>query len=149
MKAQTVFALLSCALISLAGCQQSTGTAEKPSGIQPVTLTSRVVEASCGECKFEMEGTGCDLAIRVDGNSYYVDGAKMDDHGDAHSDDGMCNCIRQAKVSGEIKGGRFLATSFELLPQEKKPGADPAKQNSPTTGDASGTGTEKQHNHQE
>ena len=79
-----------------------------------------MVEASCGECQFGMEGTSCDLAVRIDGKSYYVDGALMDDHGDAHGDDGMCNCVRQAKVTGEIKGGRFTATSFELLPFDKE-----------------------------
>ena len=42
--------------------------------------------------------------------------SSIDDHGDAHGDDGLCNCIRHARVTGEIKGGRFVATAFELLP---------------------------------
>ena len=64
------------------------------------------------------EGSGCDLAVRIDGKSYYVDGSSIDDHGDAHGDDGLCNCIRKAKVTGEIKDGRFVAASFEVLPNE-------------------------------
>jgi len=113
--------LLFCFLLS-AGCQQSAEVAsestETAGGDQPVKLVSQVVEASCGECQFEMEGDGCDLAVRIDGKGYFVDGAKMDDHGDAHGDDGMCNAIRTAKVTGEIKDGRFVATDFELLSQD-------------------------------
>ena len=32
---------------------------------------------------------GCDLAIRIDGKSYFVEGTKIDDHGDAHANDGF------------------------------------------------------------
>jgi len=80
------------------------------------STNEQLVEASCGACKFGMEGDGCDLAVRINGKSYYVDGAKIDDHGDAHGHDGMCNAIRQAKVKGEVKDDRFVATSFTLLP---------------------------------
>ncbi|PHR22518.1 MAG: hypothetical protein COA38_17940 [Fluviicola sp.] len=75
----------------------------------------QIVEASCGICQFSMDGNSCDLAIRIDGKSYYVEGAKMDDHGDAHSAHGMCNEIRQAKVIGKVVGDKFIATSFKLI----------------------------------
>ena len=77
------------------------------------------VEASCGQCNFGLEGSGCSLAIRVDGEAYYVDGSSIDDHGDTHAHDGMCMTIRQAKVSGEVEDGRFQATYFELLPMKE------------------------------
>ena len=35
-------------------------------------------------------------------------------------DDGMCNCVRRAKISGDIRNGRFVSTSFELLPFDKE-----------------------------
>jgi hypothetical protein len=79
-------------------------------------LQDQVVEAACGECQFQMEGNSCDLAIRVNGKSYFVDGAKLDEQGDPHGADGMCTVKRQAKVSGRIENGRFAATSFDLLP---------------------------------
>lgn len=82
-------------------------------------INAKVVEASCGQCKFGLKGNGCDLAIRVDGKAYFVDGAKIDDHGDAHADHGFCNAIRQAKVDGKVEKGRFLATNFELMPVEE------------------------------
>lgn len=78
----------------------------------------QIVEASCGICQFSMEGNSCDLAVRIDGQSYYVEGAKMDDHGDAHSAHGMCNAVRQAKVTGKVVGDKFVATSFELIEEE-------------------------------
>ena len=80
----------------------------------------QVVEASCGQCLFGMGEGGCDLAVRINGKGYFVDGTGIDDHGDSHGEDGFCNKIRQAKISGEIKGDRFKVTSFKLLPLEKK-----------------------------
>jgi hypothetical protein len=35
---------------------------------------SQIVEASCGQCQFGMEGHGCELAVRIDGKPYFVDG---------------------------------------------------------------------------
>ncbi|MGZ5273791.1 MAG: DUF6370 family protein [Kaistella sp.] len=82
---------------------------------------TQVVEAACGQCQFEMQGKkGCDLAVRIDGKSYFVEGTKIDDHGDAHSQEGFCNAVRKADVTGEVKGEKFVATSFKVLPAEKK-----------------------------
>ena len=75
------------------------------------------VEVSCGQCQFGMKDKkGCDLAVRIDGQSYFVEGTKLDDHGDAHAEDGFCSAIRQAEVIGEIKGNTFVVTYFKLLP---------------------------------
>lgn len=80
----------------------------------------QIVEASCGQCKFGMKDKkGCDLAVRINDISYFVDGTSIDKHGDAHADDGFCNSIRKAKISGQIVNNRFVATSFALLPEEK------------------------------
>jgi hypothetical protein len=75
-----------------------------------------VVDASCGQCKFGLAGSDCDLAVRIDGKAYFVDGTNIDSHGDAHASDGFCNAIRKAKVQGEVVDGRFKATYFQLLP---------------------------------
>jgi hypothetical protein len=75
-----------------------------------------VVEASCGECQFGMEGTSCDLAVKLDGKSYFVDGTAIDEHGDAHAKDGFCKAVRKAEVQGEVVNNRFKATYFKLLP---------------------------------
>lgn len=78
-----------------------------------------IVEASCGECQFGMKGKSCDLAVRIDGKSYFVDGTTIHDHGDAHSEKGFCNAISKAAVTGEIVGDRFKATSFKLIEDKK------------------------------
>lgn len=80
-----------------------------------LVLENQVVEASCGQCQFGMGGDGCDLAIRYQGQTWFVEGTSIDDHGDAHSDDGFCNAIRQARVTGKVEGDRFLVESFELV----------------------------------
>ena len=98
--------------------ESGTASVESETESGSIEITNQIVEASCGQCQFGMEGNGCDLAVRIDGKSYYVDGSNIDDHGDAHGDDGLCNCIRNAKVAGEIKDGRFVATSFEVLPKD-------------------------------
>jgi hypothetical protein len=80
----------------------------------------QIVEASCGQCQFKMEGHGCELAVRIDGKSYFVDGTSIDSHGDAHANDGFCATIRKAAVVGVIKDNRFVVSEFKLLPEEKK-----------------------------
>ena len=66
-----------------------------------------------------MEGKACDLAVRIDGKSYFVDGTDIDQHGDAHAADGFCAAVRKAEVVGEIVDNRFKATYFKLLPDTK------------------------------
>ena len=122
MKSLVMLGLL-LGLFVLTGCENTkTVTNEKssaPAAVSETTIVDQLVEASCGQCQFGMEGDGCNLAVRFDGKSYYVDGTSIDDHGDAHGDDGLCNCIRKAKITGEIKDGRLVATAFEVLPAEK------------------------------
>lgn len=98
---------------------QGQTTENKNTSVDTVSQ-KKIVEASCGTCKLGLKGKGCALAVRIDGKSYFVDGPfPLDSFGDAHGADGMCNIIRKAEVSGEIKDDRFIATSFKLLPVEK------------------------------
>lgn len=101
--------------IPLTGC--TTGSRSQ-SPAQTHIDQPTVVPVACGECLFGMKGKGCDLAVKIGGKGYYVDGVKMDDLGDAHAADGMCNAVRQARVTGEIRNGRFVASRFELLPEK-------------------------------
>lgn len=82
------------------------------------TEKPQIVEASCGECQFGMKGKSCDLAVRIDGKTYFVDGTTIHDHGDAHAEDGFCNAIRKASVTGTIEKNRFKATSFTLIKEK-------------------------------
>ena len=81
----------------------------------------QIVEVACGQCQLKIkQKKGCDLAIRIDGKSYFVEGTKIDDHGDAHANDGFCNAVRKAEVIGEIKGDKFVVSYFKLLPESTK-----------------------------
>ena len=80
----------------------------------------QIVETACGECQFKLSGKGCDLAVRIDGKSYFVDGTDIDSHGDAHAKDGFCNAVRKAEVQGEIVNDRFKVTYFKVLKSPEK-----------------------------
>ena len=111
-----LFTLLFCAT---AGSAQEKTTAGKS---KQAVLANQVVEASCGQCQFAMEGKSCDLAVKIAGKAYFVDGTDIDKHGDAHAKDGFCQKVRKAVVSGQVVNNRFKATSFKLLAEEKVPG---------------------------
>lgn len=78
--------------------------------------SKKIVEVSCGQCKFGMKDKkGCDLAVKIDTKYYFIEGTSIDDHGDAHADDGFCTTIRKAEVIGKIEDNKFKVTYFKLL----------------------------------
>ena len=96
-------------------------TTDKKETSAPKEIKNQTVEIACGECKFKMEGKSCDLAIRIDGKPYFVDGKSVDDFGDAHDEKhGFCNVIKKAEVTGELVNGRFKAKTITLVPEKKK-----------------------------
>jgi len=90
-----------CAITPLAGCKTS----------------QRAVPIGCATCVFHMNDVhGCKLAVEIEGRPYLVTGSGIDDYGDAHAPDGLCNTERQAYVDGRVEGHRFVAKHIELLP---------------------------------
>ncbi len=83
-------------------------------------LNIQQVEASCGQCQFALKGSGCDLAVRINGKAYFVSGTNIDDHGDAHAPDGFCEAIRKADVIGDTLNGKFHVTYFKLISEAAK-----------------------------
>lgn len=84
------------------------------------TLNNQEVEAACGQCQFGLKSKkGCDLAVKIEGKSYFVTGAKIDDYGDAHASDGFCSAVRKATVSGTITKDIFIATAFTVVLTKK------------------------------
>ncbi|MBA4150842.1 MAG: hypothetical protein H0X66_22245 [Verrucomicrobia bacterium] len=76
------------------------------------------MDAGCGQCLLGLkEKKGCDLAVRISGQSYFVDGFKMRQFGDPDEDTGMCNVLHKANVTGKVVDNRFQAESFDLLPR--------------------------------
>jgi len=109
-----LFCLLLASLAIACGGDSASGD-DTASGGDIEVLTAAVVEASCGECQFGMAGEGCTLAVRTGGQSWFVDGTGINDHGDSHAEDGFCSTIREAKVTGKVVGGRMAVTEFELV----------------------------------
>lgn len=108
--------LLSICLNLVSSAQTSAKLADTPDPSKPI-LT---VKAACGKCMFGMKADDCSLAVRIKGKTYFVDGANIDDYGDAHAKNGFCNATCNAEVQGEIKEGRFVATYFKVLKEKPK-----------------------------
>jgi hypothetical protein len=105
--------------------QKTDSTVMKPDAGKKI----QIVEAACGECRFKLEGKGCDLAVRMDGKAFFVDGTDIDSHGDAHAKDGFCNAVRKAEVQGELVNNRFRVTYFKLLKEDAKKDSNTKQQN--------------------
>lgn len=77
----------------------------------------QIVELSCGQCQFGLTSEkGCSLAVRLDDKAYFVDGADIDDFGDAHDEKiGFCEVIRKGEVEGEIVDNRFKVSTIKML----------------------------------
>ena len=98
---------------SLAGFSQANSKISTPNPKKKI----QIVEVACGECKFGMEGKGCDLAINIDGKKYFVEGTDIHDQGDAHGEDGLCNAVGKAEVQGKIVKNKFKASYFKIVKQ--------------------------------
>lgn len=107
----------------IVGLFSLTATAQNPTSktsTETKAVKKQIVEIACGECQFKMKGKDCELAIRIDGKPYFVDGKKIDDFGDAHDEHGFCNSIGKATVTGKIVKNRFQATDIKLIDAKKK-----------------------------
>lgn len=113
---KNLFLVSALSLFSIVGFSQATSKTEKtPDPKKEV----KVVETACGECKLGMKGESCELAVKIDGKSYFVDGASVHDFGDTHGKEGLCMAVRKAEVQGEVVDGRFKASYFKLLPAQE------------------------------
>jgi hypothetical protein len=76
--------------------------------------------ASCGMCNFAYKRSkGCSLTIKIGDTVYPVEGNSIHDHGNPHSEEGMCSAIRVAYVSGKIKDNKLYSDSFTLIESPK------------------------------
>ena len=116
--------LLLSALLMFFGCSINMNVEkESPESVASVNpqkekdiSINQVVQAACGQCQFGMtEKMGCDLAVKIEGNTYFVDGTAINEHGDPHADEGFCVAIRHAHVKGKVIDGRFESESFTLV----------------------------------
>jgi len=82
------------------------GAAEPTEAIKKVSSNAAVV--GCSMCVFHMDGaTKCELAVKLDGKAYLVNGAKVGGHE-------WCDRPLNAVVAGSVENDRFVATSVTL-----------------------------------
>ena len=78
------------------------------------------VISSCGMCNFGYKKIrGCSLTIKIEDTVYPVEGTKIHDHGNPHSEEGFCSAIRVAYVSGKVEKNKFYSNSFTLIESPK------------------------------
>jgi hypothetical protein len=65
-----------------------------------------------------MEGHGCELAVRIDGKPYFVDGTDLH-HGDAHANDGFY-CYQKGIRYWRNKKQSFSSFTIQITPEERK-----------------------------
>lgn len=108
-------------LVAFSGCDRNQSDQRSftgpETGEETRSVGSRIVEAGCATCIFDMPDVeGCRLAVKIDDKFYLVAGSDIDAHGDAHAPSGLCMTGRKAKTTGRIEGDKFVATSFALQP---------------------------------
>lgn len=109
---KTLYLSLAMGLFSLTGYGQvSKNLAQEPDPDKEL-LT---VEVSCGQCNFDLDGFGCDVAVKVGENAYYVDGVGISDYGHPHAKGGFCVATHKAEIQGELIDNRYKITYFKLL----------------------------------
>lgn len=111
--------------ILYAGCGSCEMDVKKTLSTNSITILNEIptsgringtVLASCGMCNFgESVAKGCALSIKINNNAYLVKNSGINDHGDSHASNGFCKAVRLANVKGQVKKGKFMATSFVLL----------------------------------
>ena len=78
------------------------------------------VISSCGMCNFGYKKIkGCSLTIKIGDTVYPVEGTKIHDHGNPHSEEGFCSAIRVAYASGKVEKNKFYSNSFTLIESPK------------------------------
>lgn len=79
-------------------------------------ITDKVVDAGCAMCMFkEKSANGCAMAVKLNNKVYPVEGIDKKHFGPMHADNGYCKVFRKAKVTGEIRKGKFHAKSFTYV----------------------------------
>ncbi len=117
-KLQSLLFLFALCTLPLMGCEDASADAAT------VEVNDEVIEVACGMCQLNMDASSCEPAVRIEGKTYFMDGAPAELTEHEHDADGICMCIREAKVTGKVVDGRFKAEKFELQPQETPAGDD-------------------------
>jgi hypothetical protein len=102
-------------LLVLGACSVEVSTESNAADSSPVAApempaTAQVMEVGCYGCVYEAEGaSGCQLAVKIDGNPVLVEGVNVGAH-----ELGLCEGTKQAEIAGEMQGDAFVASAFSV-----------------------------------
>lgn len=95
------------------GATESPAVSSDAPNVVSTKLEAQTLEVACGVCIYGMEGKGCPIAADVNGEKIYIsfaDGATVGTIGEE-----ICEGKEHAKVTGEVKDGKLVVSSLELL----------------------------------
>lgn len=82
-------------------------------------IENKIVQTGCGMCMFKAKSAkSCSVYVKIDDQFYETVGVDKKVTGTGHEADGYCEVIKKARISGEIKRGKFYATSFSYIEKE-------------------------------
>ncbi|NQZ56929.1 MAG: hypothetical protein HRT88_05590 [Lentisphaeraceae bacterium] len=109
-------AIFSASLLFTA-CEKKEATAT-PAATAPVAKALEIptdakdFEVACGSCIYKLDEVEvCETWVKVGDKSHKLTGAPIDAH-----NTGLCKHAAQAKLVGEVKDGKFVATFAALAP---------------------------------
>lgn len=92
------------------------GSAQTKTKKNTKNLKPQMLEISCGQCQFGLKQPGCTLAVKIGKKAFFVKGKFIDDFGDAHATQGLCNAVLKAEVTGVLNNDIFEAAEINILP---------------------------------
>ncbi len=85
--------------------------ADVKSTVSSAAVATQTLEIGCAKCTYSLPGVaGCAAAVKVGGKAYAVSVPGFDSH-----KEGLCKGAKQAKVTGELQGDKFVASAIEIL----------------------------------
>lgn len=85
--------------------------ADAKDAVATATAAAQTLEVGCAKCTYHLDGAAtCGTAVKVGGTAYAVNVPGFD-----AMKEGLCAGAKQAKVTGEMKDGKFLASKIELI----------------------------------
>lgn len=91
--------------------QDSVEVTSKVEQVKETVTDEQMAEVGCANCQFEMECDECKLAVKIEDETYLVEGVGFD----AFAQDDLCSMVKNAKVAGKIEKKIFKASKIELI----------------------------------
>ena len=112
-----ILGFLFVGLIACSGNEEKedteTTTDEETAVVEEVKeeATEQLAEIGCALCQMGLDCESCQLAVKIEDKTYFVEGFEMD----AEAEHELCSVIKKAKVKGQVAENRFKAENIEFI----------------------------------